>query len=167
MVLVRILIDGHNLIPFVPGLSLEDPDDEQALIRLLGEYARRGRHSVEVFFDKAPAGRSGARVFGAVTARFVTERSIADHAIRERLKALGGEARQTLVVSSDREVQAEARAHGAAVRASAPFSAELLSSGEPKRGKGRPPRPARQPVEPPLPPDQVQDWLDLFKGNKG
>ncbi len=26
-----ILVDGHNLVPHVPGLSLRDPDDEMVL----------------------------------------------------------------------------------------------------------------------------------------
>jgi hypothetical protein len=167
MVLVRILIDGHNLIPYVPGLSLEDPDDEEALIRLLGEYARRGRHILEVFFDKAPAGQSGTRVYGAVSANFVPARSIADHAIRERLKALRGEARQVLVVSSDRQVQAEARAQGAATRTSAHFAGDLVSSGEKEKAPRRPAEKPRKTVEPKLPPDEVQEWLDLFKKNQG
>jgi uncharacterized protein len=46
-----LLIDGHNLISQIPGLSLSDPDDEGDLVMLLRRYttARRGRKVVVVF----------------------------------------------------------------------------------------------------------------------
>ena len=47
------LIDGHNLIPKIPGLSLEMLDDEDRLIELLQEFARVRRQRIEVFFDQA------------------------------------------------------------------------------------------------------------------
>ena len=31
----RYVVDGHNLVPKVPGMSLSDPDDETKLISLL------------------------------------------------------------------------------------------------------------------------------------
>ena len=31
----RLVIDGHNLIPKIPGLRLDDPDDEMKLIEKL------------------------------------------------------------------------------------------------------------------------------------
>jgi hypothetical protein len=163
---VRILIDGHNLIPHIPGLSLGTLDDETALIELLQVYTRHSRHKVEIFFDAAPPGHAGARAYGMVTAHFVSARTIADAAIRVRLKALGSEARQVMVVSSDRQVQAEARASGAQIRACEQFARELLSApaagtSASKRKHGAKPAP-----EAPLPADQVQDWLDLFKKDK-
>jgi predicted RNA-binding protein with PIN domain len=166
---MRILVDGHNLIPNLPGLHLGEIDVEKALIGLLQIYARQSRHKVEVFFDGAPPGKAGARVYAPVTARFVSERTIADHAIRSHLQAMGAEAKQTLVVSSDRQVQAEARALGAKTQASDQFARELVAA------RGEPPKPTRgaaksgakkQTIEPPLPQDQVQEWLDLFKAGK-
>ena len=40
-----LLIDGHNLIGQIAGMSLADPDDEGDLVMLLRRYAtaRRGR----------------------------------------------------------------------------------------------------------------------------
>lgn len=38
-----ILIDGHNLIPKIHGLSLKMLDDEMELIQILSEYARLSR----------------------------------------------------------------------------------------------------------------------------
>ena len=37
------LIDGHNLIARVPGLSLADPDDEVKLLQLLKRWAAARR----------------------------------------------------------------------------------------------------------------------------
>jgi len=165
---MRILVDGHNLIPNLPGLSLGAIDDEVALIQLLQNYARRSRHTIEVFFDGAPPGQAGVRAYGMVSASFVSAKTIADKAIRDRLDALGAQAKQTRVVSSDRQVQAEARAHGAQSLPSAEFAREVLAaqtaSGAPPRG--RKPGPKKSTLEPPLSPDQVQDWLDLFKAGK-
>ena len=46
-----LLVDGHNLIGQVPGLSLADADDEAQLVQLLRRYstAKRGRQVVVVF----------------------------------------------------------------------------------------------------------------------
>lgn len=140
------IIDGHNLIPKIPGMSLRDIDDEQNLIDVLQQYCTAQRRSVEVFFDKAPVGYAGTRTYGRVTAHFVREGNIADNAIRARLNALGAAARNASVVSSDRQVQAEARSHYAVVIPSEQFAAELAAflpkpaeKGKPaprKRGKG-------------------------------
>jgi predicted RNA-binding protein with PIN domain len=104
------LIDGHNLIPKIPGLNLQALDDEEQLIKLLQEYCRRQRKQVEVFFDKAAPDGVRARNFGLVIARFVRQDSTADQAICERLTRLGRLARNWTVVSSDLAVQSAARA---------------------------------------------------------
>ncbi len=59
-----ILIDGHNLIPKIPGMSLADLDDENQLIPLLQTYCRKRRNTVEVYFDRAPVGRAGNGALG-------------------------------------------------------------------------------------------------------
>jgi len=107
------LVDGHNLISKMPGISLEDFDDERQLVERLSIFCNRRRSRIEVFFDNAPAG--GARVVqqGLVTMRFVRAGMSADQAIRNRLQSLGGEARNWTVVSSDRQVRAIAQAAGA------------------------------------------------------
>src|SRR5512144_1363588 len=104
------IIDGHNLIPKVPSLSLQEMDDEQHLVEMLQEFCRRQHKQVEVFFDNAPPGGVRARNLGQVTARFIRQGASADDAIRKRLVNLGRAARNWTVVSSDKTVQAEARA---------------------------------------------------------
>jgi predicted RNA-binding protein with PIN domain len=118
------LIDGHNLIPKL-GLKLDAPDDEMELVAILQEFTRLARHPVEVFFDAAPAGRSGDRKLGTVTAHFVRAGSSADAAIRSRLTNLARAARNWTVVSSDHEVQAAARRAHASVLASEEFARQL------------------------------------------
>ena len=55
------LIDGHNLIPRIPGLSLKDLDDETALIQILQRFAARQGSRVDVFFDRAPPGQADSK----------------------------------------------------------------------------------------------------------
>jgi len=161
------LIDGHNLIPKIPGMSLKDINDEQELIDLLKRYCAARQHNVEVFFDKAPAGYAGTRAYGRVTAHFVRDTNIADNAIRARLNALGAAARNVSVVSSDRQVQAEARSHYAAVISSDGFAAELVAflpaADDP--GKSRPKKRAKKDSsEVQLSQAELDEFLRLFGG---
>ena len=109
---------------------------------------------VEVFFDGAPAGQAGTRKLGAVTAHFVRLGNSADNAIRNRLKRLGKNARNWTVISSDRQVQTEARAVRAEVTSSDVFAALL------KQARNSAPKPN---VEQTLSPREVEDWLKLFE----
>ena len=147
------LIDGHNLIPKL-GLRLDSMDDEMELIAILQEYCRTERRQVEVFFDGAPTSQAGSRKFGAVTARFVRLGDSADNAIRNRLKALRRGAKNWTVVSSDRQVQTEARAVQAEVLSSEAFAAML------KQARQAAPKPN---VERKLSPQEVEDWLKVFE----
>jgi predicted RNA-binding protein with PIN domain len=119
------LIDGHNLIPKLPGISLKEIDDEMRLVQLLQEFCRVRQKHAEVFFDNAPPGGTKPRTFGRVVARFVRQGRTADQAIREKLSRLGGEARNWTVVSSDREVQASARAARAKIMPAENFALQL------------------------------------------
>ncbi len=108
------LIDGHNLIGKMPGRSLSDLDDEQALVTDLQAFCRAARKQADVFFDGAPAGSS--RQSGLVKAHFVRKGKPADAAIEEFLEQLKGSARNWTVVSSDGRVQRAAhKAHARAV----------------------------------------------------
>lgn len=122
---MQYLIDGHNLIPKIPGLSLADLDDEEKLIARLSEWARISRHKLTVFFDRAPQGKSGTRRISGVTAIFVPEGRTADAAIMNALARLKNAAKNVTVVSSDRMVLAAARASHAKVMKSETFAAGL------------------------------------------
>ncbi|MCB2210152.1 NYN domain-containing protein [bacterium] len=150
-----ILIDGHNLIPHLPGLSLKDMDDERDLIPFLQEYCRVRRRTVEVFFDRAPVGKAGQRRMGQVTAFFVRSGITADEAIMARLAKLGKKARNVKVVSSDRQVQQAARAAHATVIASDEFAAELVALGEEQ--------PSLDPRNRLLSESELTEWEALFR----
>ena len=147
------LIDGHNLIPRL-GLRLDSIDDEMQLIAILQEFCRMEHRQLEVFFDGAPIAQAGTRRLGSVTAHFVRLGNTADNAIRNRLKQLGKSAKNWTVVSSDRQVQAEARAARAEVISSDSFAGML------KQAHDSAPKPGN---ERKLSPQEVDDWLRLFE----
>lgn len=159
------IIDGHNLIPCLPGGSLGEIDDEEMLIGQLQAFSRSKRKSVDVFFDKAPPGRAGERRYGMVRAHFVAERLKADDAILRCLRELGRGARNAVVVTSDRQVQANARALGASVVASDSFAGELGAAltAAAVHGAGQARQGARpHAAEPGVKPGELGEWYDLF-----
>ena len=149
------IVDGHNLIPKVPGLNLQDMEDELQLVELLQEFCRINRKQVEVYFDNAPPGGLEVRKFGSVTARFIRQGKTADLAIKQKLKRLAGEARNWTVVSSDREVQAAARQARAKIIPAEVFAEQLLKD---SRGSER----VSNDEGETLSPDEIQDWMNLF-----
>jgi len=157
---MSIIIDGHNLIPKIKGLTLRDLDDEQKLIELLQEYCRLQRKSVEVYFDNAPPGQARSQKFGLVTAHFVRSNKTADDAIRERLQQLKRAAKNWTVVSSDLQVQAAARWAKAQTISSEQFARQLiqiLAAREETTG---------EPCEPDLDDEEIEKWLKLFGGSQ-
>jgi predicted RNA-binding protein with PIN domain len=153
------LVDGHNLIPKA-GLHLDSLDDEMELVAILQEFARLHRRQVEVYFDGAPAAQAGTRVLGTVKAHFVRTGSTADAAIARRLKKLGRAAKNWTVVSSDRQVQADARAAHSIVLSSEEFARMLQQT--PRLETGKPT------VDRTVSPTEVDEWLKIFssKGHR-
>lgn len=156
---MRYLIDGHNLIPHVPGLTLAMPDDEERLVQRLLDFCRAERHLVEVYFDGTPPEHAGRRQYGAVTAVFVRKGLIADEAIRRRLRQLGVQAKQWALVSSDQAVQAAGREVHMTVMRSEEFARKMEQGGV-QAG------PAEKPDEGSLSPDEVDEWIRLFRLRK-
>jgi predicted RNA-binding protein with PIN domain len=150
------LIDGHNLIPKL-GLRLDSMDDEMELIAILQEFCRLGRRQVEVYFDGAPAPHAGTRKLGTVTAHFVPLGTTADDAIRKRLKKMGKSAKNWTVVSSDRQVQTEARNAQAEIISSDAFVGTL------KQARNSAPKTINDRK---LSTQEVDDWLKLFEERK-
>jgi predicted RNA-binding protein with PIN domain len=151
------LIDGHNLIPKIPSLSLADLDDENKLIELLQSFCQKRGKDVEVFFDNAPPGYPRARRFGKLTARFSRTGHTADDAIKARLKSLRGAARNWTVVSSDRSVQTAAHAARANLLSSEDFSQLLRQTLDSSAQE------TTTLKDEPLDPNEVEEWLQIFK----
>jgi len=155
------LIDGHNLIPKIPGMDLREVDDETQLIQSLQEFCRLRRKKAVVYFDNAPAGQPRARDYGLVIARFAHLGQSADELIRLHLQRLGGAARNWTVVSSDHQVQAAARAARAQSISSEAFARlmlETLREGPAQSDLGR---------EAGSGEEDIDDWLALFGGERG
>lgn len=151
------IIDGHNLIAKIPGLSLSMPDDEQRLIELLNRYGEESRHKLEVYFDGAPPGQSGVRNYGRVRAHFVPVSQSADEAIRRRLVRLGRSAANWVVVTSDRAVQSAAREVHAKVLRAKDFSRLVQTDFQVRHSAGN------DASDQPLREDEVSEWLAIYK----
>lgn len=152
------LIDGHNLIPFVQGLSLQDLEDEEKLIGLLQEFTRGGGRKLEVYFDRAPVGKARSEKRGVITVHFISERTTVDHVLMKRIRGLGKSARSFAVVTGDRRIQAEARAGHVKVIESSHFAQQMQATLNRqhfnKKGDSL------------LSEDEVQHWLELFEKRK-
>lgn len=154
------LIDGHNLIPHIPGLKLSDLDDETVLIKILQEFSHKTRRPVEVYFDRAAPGHAGSRQIGLVKTIFIHTQSTADQAIIKRLHTIGKEASNFTVVTSDVRIQAEAKACHAKVISAKEFAntlSDLLQHHASKDNKNE---------NVALGQNEIQEWLDIFKSRK-
>jgi len=121
------LIDGHNLIGQMPGLSLADPDDEQHLIEQLRAYLVRVNKKGVVIFDKGLPGGGGKWSNNLLEVRFAPAPKTADDVIKERLLREKNP-RGLVVVSGDRELVQAAQRAGAAVRLPAKFISDMAAA---------------------------------------
>ena len=156
IVLMPYLIDGHNLVPQIPGINLSDLDDEIALIQILQRFANKRRSTIEVYFDHAQTTQARTQKHGLVKAFFVRQTSNADDAIRARLSQLGNGAKNWTVVSSDREILVEARSCQSRVLTAPEFAGML---GEQLSGIQREGDKNGTPDQSSL---EVDYWLDQF-----
>jgi predicted RNA-binding protein with PIN domain len=150
---VPILIDGHNLIGRLPMLSLQDPDDEEKLIRLLIAYRARTGRAITVVFD--PGGTFAlpqTRRHSGIEVAFAPHGSTADAVISRRVRC-SRDPRAWLVITSDQKLAEAVARMGARVRSADAFAAELG------------PRPDVPPDwrETPPSPEEVDSWLALFE----
>jgi len=130
------LIDGHNLIGAMPDISLADPDDEDQLIERLKGYMGRKRNRCTVVFDNGMLGGLSPELSSSrIKVYFAPNRTEADAIIRSRIRKADNP-RNLLVISSDREIIAEARRWGAETMSSQTRAA-ATQTGRRCRGKTR------------------------------
>ncbi len=125
---MKLLIDGYNLIPAIPGLgrilrgNLEE--GREALLSLLRDYRRvsASRPDITVVFDgkRNPGGETSTRVHGIKV--LFSRGEIADDLI---LRLLDGEMRGATLVTSDRALGEAARERAGAVLRSGEFAGRL------------------------------------------
>lgn len=161
----HLLVDGYNLIKTSPfyrhyeAISLQRA--RQALIQVLGGYARQRGARVTLFFDGA-AGTGERSVSGPVQVVFSRPPLKADDLIKEAVQDRHG-ARDLRVISSDREIARFARQHRVRVTATGAFEQELAQP---------PPRPKPAPDaaapwrEAPLSEAQIAEWERIFQREK-
>ena len=152
----KLIIDGHNLIPKLPGLHLKDMDDEVRLIERIQEYCRLSRKQAELFFDGAPLPQANMRKHGLVHVQFIKAGFAADNAIIQYVRDHAKAVDSLLVVSSDHRIQNAVRAVNCEVISSESFAKMMNDTFasdtvvQQKRNK-------------PLSDTEVEEWLEFFK----
>lgn len=152
---MSLIIDGHNLIPKIPGLSLSDLDDEMRLVELINEYCRLTRNHAELFFDGAPPAQRPSPTVGLVHPHYIRKGTAADDAIIAFLHRAKNNARNNTVVTSDHRIQVEARAVGCTVMTSEVFATEMIH-------KFRSSPASESKKERNLSEKEIDQWLDIF-----
>jgi predicted RNA-binding protein with PIN domain len=158
---VPILIDGHNLIGRLPTLSLQDPDDEAKLVRMLVSYRAGTGRKITVVFD--PGGGyalAETRRQGGIEVVFAPHGSNADTVIARRVRR-SRDPRGLLVVTSDRGLAETVTRLGARVRPAQAFAAELEQSSAAAQDAEQDALPAEKDTPPTS--EEVEAWLELFE----
>ncbi len=153
---MHLLIDGHNLIAQIPGISLADADDEAKLVMLLRGYAARKRgRTVLVVFDHGVYGHPQHLNGYSVTCHFAKSPQDADTQLIRRLRALARPS-EWVLVSSDRAVTSVAQECRVRVIGAREFAALLLepSARQNDRHEEKPDRRLSE--------AEIAEWLQIF-----
>jgi len=160
------LIDGHNLIGqgLIPGISLEQEDDEARLVMWLRARQPNLRQKMTVIFDGGiPGGASLALSGGGVTAIFAARRrSNADKVILARVRD-AMPVSNLIVVTNDGVLRQAVRSLGAQVMRADEFVQRLQ---RPSRRRG-PSGSASPKIEPKLSKQEVDEFMRLFGAEDG
>jgi predicted RNA-binding protein with PIN domain len=149
------IIDGHNLIAHTQGIDLDDPDDEEEMIRLLRSFCARTEKAATVYFDQGALGAGDPPIQGGLQVRFITRPRTADQAILTHIGKLGREAPNWTVVSSDRAILKAAQHAGVRGLSSQDFAPRLVNR-----------RQSTQATDKPsfnLTDDEVKEWETIFR----
>jgi predicted RNA-binding protein with PIN domain len=151
------LIDGHNVIGQMPGLSLADPDDEAKLAALVRRWCARENRKAVLIFDGGLPGGPSSLSNGDVAVIFASERhNTGDDLLLNRIR---DEKNPTglIVVSSDQRIVTAAKGRRMAVVPAREFGRAL--AGIPQAGK-------TAAKEQGLGGDEVAEWEKLFSTKK-
>lgn len=155
------LIDGHNLIGqgLIPGVALQQEDDEARLVAWLRARQPNLRQKIVVVFDGGiPGGTSLALSGGGVTAIFAAQRRTnADKVILARVRQARPISDLT-VVTNDGVLRQAASSLGAQVMRPDDFVRRLQQT--PRRWQKTPVSGGKP--EPKLSEKEIRDWLLLF-----
>lgn len=146
-----LILDGHNLIGRMPGLSLSDEEGgREVVLRRVGARKGSGREAVVVVFDGNRPGAPHEGRFGGLRVVYSPAGRSADDEILRRLAQ--GNPLSATVVTSDRALGAKARSLGATVESCEAFLAKIAPL----------PRSAVE-VKPEAGPGEVEAWLEVFR----
>jgi predicted RNA-binding protein with PIN domain len=144
-----ILVDGNNLLHSLPPPTR----NREQVRRLVLDHCRHERLKITVVFDgPPPSGAPPREELGAVTVVYAGSKT-ADDVIIRRLPG-GTAARDWVVVTDDRGLQARARDKGASIRTLAEWSSKKTAP---------PPKPR---IESKLSSHEVAQWEDYFRREK-
>jgi len=151
------VIDGHNLIGKMKGISLADPNDEEKLVKLLAQHLHDSRQKVIVVFDKGSdadlmPNHNGPRL----RVIFAPPESSADALIMDMIRR-DPNPRGLTIVSSDNEIRRCARSRRAHLMSSEDLAQELESCPHHHRPRVR----TRD-----FGKIDVDEWLEYFKGKR-
>ena len=152
-----VVIDGHNLIGKMKGISLADPHDEEKLVRLLAQHLHDSQQKVIVVFDKGSGlgfirSQSGPRL----RVIFARPESSADAVIMDMIKH-DPNPRGLTIVSSDNEIRRCARSRRAHLMSSEDLAQELESCPHHHKRRARTDDIGKI---------DVNEWLEYFKGKR-
>ena len=156
------LIDGNNLIGHHRDLSLADGDCRGQAISLVAGFCRGTGGRATIFFDGGPdtnVGEGGVSL-GAVRALLAGKGVEADTRILQLMDRAPGEDAY-VVVSSDRKIYGRARSQGFRALRIHEFCAEMETAGR-RSVAGDERRAELQEKSRHLPPEEVEEWLDIF-----
>lgn len=149
------LIDGHNLIAYLPDIELDDPHDEAKLvIKLRGFMARKRKKCVVIFDQGLPGGPSHLSTHSVSVVFAAAGQTNADSIIRERIKRTT-DVKGWVVVTSDREILSEAEQAGMGALKCVEFAHLMLRPHKQKPHKG-----IDEQVY--VSPKEVEEWLAIF-----
>ena len=156
------LIDGHNLISQLPDISLDDPNDEAKLVLSLRKWAAAGRkRQATIIFDGGlPGGNWRYMSRGQVKDTFETEGRSADDLLISRIRQAKNPAEFTLV-TSDREILAEAKARRMPFMTSETFSKQLQKISGNQIAKEE--KKVTESEQPDLSQEELSEWLGIFQ----
>ena len=137
------LLDGDNLVGSARRRH-GSKEDRDALVAEISDRLRKTRANVVLFFD----GDGPPLSLGSLAVRYASPMSADDAIVREISRA--SRARETIVVTADRDLGRRARDAGATAISPDEFWKRFGSSGPADAGS-----PAERPVN-------VDDWLEWF-----
>lgn len=156
------LIDGNNLIGYIPYLRLDDPKSRYHLVAQLKIFQRIKKRKVILVFDGPPDFELQGDKYRSekFLILFPSDEENADAVIEKWIKKQTN-LKHFIVVSSDREIKAFAHMNKAQVTDSENFYKELKSALKKFKMKN-----SMEKTQDRLSPLEVSHWLEIFESQK-